>query len=227
MPRALPFDDIRPAPILYADAFFTIGKRELRPSQPEAIPLSWSLQDAPHLPNGWGFVLFPADPAGVPLYAHGQIPPKFLANFSQRRAYIFVLEAIAQCLPLWALHPLIKGAFWSFVDNTAAQHALSRGYSKHDGTNTIVAAYWAAAARTTAAPWFERVTSKANISDAISRGDFTLAEASGWRRLHFSFDYTWGRLAAAVRNGSFDLGGVVTDIMCDLARQRAAMGFVE
>ena len=36
------------------------------------------------------------------MYAYGSVPPAVLQRFARRRAFFFILEALAQCLPLWA-----------------------------------------------------------------------------------------------------------------------------
>ena len=174
--------------------------------------------------NGWGFVPFPADRASPPLYASGSVPPAVLQRFATRQAFIFILEALAQCLPLWALGPALAGPYWSFVDNTAAQHALTRGYSGNAAANAVISAFWVAASVYAASPWFERVPSKANISDAVSRRDFTFAEDQGWRRLDFDFTQVYMLLADFVDSGSFDVEPLVKDIVKDLSAQRPSLG---
>ena len=37
-------------------------------------------------------------------------------------------------------------------------------------------------------PYWERVTSQANIADAVSRGDMSMAERLGWKRMETSWD---------------------------------------
>ena len=178
----------------------------------------------PAADNGWGFVLFPADRASPPMYAFGSVPPAVLERFATKRAFIFILEALAQCLPLWALGPALAGPYWSFVDNTAAQHALTRGYSGNAAANAVVSAFWVAASVYTACPWFERVPSKANISDAVSRRDFTYAKDQKWRRLDFDFTRVYTLLADFVDSGSFDVEPLVEDIVKDLSAQRPSLG---
>lgn len=104
------FEAERPTPILYADAFFSLGDRSYRPGYAE-IPLVWRQEAMRTADNGWGFVLFPADRARPPLYAYGSVPPAVLQRFATRRAFIFILEALAQCLPLWALGPALAGPY--------------------------------------------------------------------------------------------------------------------
>ena len=52
--------------------------------------------------------------------------------------------------------------------------------------NSVIALYWALHASKSKSPWMERVSSKANLSDAISRDDFTEARAQNW--VHLDID---------------------------------------
>lgn len=109
------------------------------------------------------------------------------------------------------------------MDNTAAQHALTRGYSGNAAANAVVSAFWVAAAGYTACPWFERVPSKANISDAASRRDFAYAEDQKWRHLDFDFTPVYTLLADFVDSGSFDVEPLVQDIVRGLSTQRLSL----
>ena len=223
-PRTTTFSLPAPAPVLYADAFFELNGSIFRGSNVHDMPGNWSLDFPASLHNGWGFVLFPSDRAKPPLYAHGSVPGHFLASFAHRKAYIFVLEALAQCVPLWALHGLLSGPYWAFIDNDAARHALAKGYSGNLAANAMVSAFWTTAAAKACSPWFERVTSAANLSDKISRGCFTDAERLGWRRLEFDLNYTWNTLRDLVDSGSFDVTVFVNSVLADLAEQCRNLG---
>ena len=84
--------------------------------------------------------------------------------------------------------------------------------------------YWVAAAATATSPWMERVTSKANLSDAVSRGDFAEARRLGWRQLFFDLSGFWLCLARLVESGSFEVGPTVATLLGNLAAQRHGMG---
>ena len=131
---------------------------------------------------------------------------------------------LAQCLPLWALGPLLAQPYWSFVDNTAAQHALVRGYSTNPAGNFITGAFWAAAARLGAGPWFHRVSSKDNISHGISRLDHELAVQAGWRQLEFDFSRVYAAIVEAVALSPLDPAKFLTAVLDDLAAQRLRLG---
>eukprot|EP00972_Heterocapsa_arctica_P029364 4322628-Heterocapsa_arctica.AAC.1 len=201
-----------------------MGERLHRPGRAGDVPDSWSLAAAPDLENSWGFVLFPRGAHGQALYCAGKVPPALLARFAHRKAFIFLLEAVAQVLPLWALWPFLQEPYWSFVDNTAAQHCLIRGSSSNTAGNHLAALFWAAAARARAAPWFERVSSEDNLSDGISRQDFALAQSCGWRRLDFDFGPTFELLVSSFEAGRFDIRLDVESILADLGAQRVRLG---
>ena len=123
----------------------------------------------PNLNNGFGVVLFTV--AGKPLFFCGEVPSPVLQEFAQRGQFIFFLEAVAQMLALFAFASELRGPYLSFIHNTAAQFTLTKGFSSDDAINTSSSIFWATAARNRCAPYFERVSSKANIADAVSRHD--------------------------------------------------------
>ena len=47
----------------------------------------------------------------------------------------------------------------------------------------MIAMYWTHAAQTNSQPWIDRVSSKANLSDGVSRDDWELADQMGRARL--------------------------------------------
>ena len=153
-------------------------------------------------------------------------PPDVLGRFARTKAYIFVLEALAQLVPLLMLHPLLVGPFWAFIDNEAAKHALTKGYSGNAAANTFVSAYWVAAATTAAAPWLERVSSKANLSDQVSRGDFAQAERLRWRQVRFDLTRFWQELAHLVDSDSLEVGATVAAALRGFALQRQAVSWL-
>ena len=52
---------------------------------------------------------------------------EFLSRFATRKQYIFLLEAVAQMLALFACASMLSEPYYSFVDNKAAQFALVKG----------------------------------------------------------------------------------------------------
>ena len=57
-----------------------------------------------------------------------------------------------------------------FIDNAAAQAALTRGSSSVESGDAIVSLTWKRVIDVNALPWFDRVESKANPIDGVSRG---------------------------------------------------------
>ena len=113
----------------------------------------------------------------------GVIKPEHLAPFAARKAFIYVLEIVAQVLPLVTFARRL-GPFWiAFIDNVAGQFALMKGYGKDPSVNGILASFWGLASDQQWAPDFHRVPSESNVSDAISRGDDSRARAEGWTRV--------------------------------------------
>ena len=161
---------------------------------------------APRLPNGWGAVVFlPACTGQSAFTLRGCIPDYVVKKFCSRRAFIYFLEAWAQCAPLWCFAPFINGPYISFCDNEAACHALIKGYGKDCSINSIISMFWAAACQFNCDPWLERVSSKANISDGISRDDFSLAKIHNWVHLDIDFDAVWPILIQASEDIEFAL----------------------
>ena len=94
-PRLVPWPGrVRgPFPVLYADAFFLDGDLRKKPGHigpGEVVPRAARWQ------NGWGFVLI-LD--GHVFYDYGAIKPEHLAPFAARKAFIYVLEIVAQVSP--------------------------------------------------------------------------------------------------------------------------------
>ena len=110
-------------------------------------------------------------------------------------------------------------AIIAFIDNTAGQAALTKGYGKDGAVNGMIAAFWSLAAHQGWLVEFERVPSKANVADAVSRDDFGRAMAEGWTRVHGPIDDILRIFAAAAA----DLEYATTDAADELLN--LAQGF--
>ena len=103
----------------------------------------------------------------------------------------------------------ISAATWtgrwhiSFVDNTAAQFALAKSYSTDDAVNTLASIFWATAGVLGLGPWFERAPFQANISDKISRQDFSDVVRLQASHIPINFDKVWPLRVDAVRDHQF------------------------
>ena len=102
-------------------------------------------------------------------YDHGVVPPWFVKLFAARRAYIYMLEVFAQIIAFAAFAQLMPPTVVAFIDNTAGQAALTKGYGKDPAINGMISAFWNLAARRGWFVEFERVPSKANVADAASK----------------------------------------------------------
>ena len=101
-PRTVPLAPVPGgAPLLYAGACFKAGDLRFSLGEAQASNFGAVSPATPLLDNAWGFVLFRADPSAPPLFACGVVEPELLRRCVHNRAYMFVLEALAQCLPLW------------------------------------------------------------------------------------------------------------------------------
>ena len=94
----------------------------------------------------------------------------------------------------------LRGPYTPYVDNTAAQGYLTRGFSRDEAGNLLCSTFWVEAGKQGAGPFFFRVTSEANVADARSRETFHQAEEAGWRPCHPNFEPLWGALAQAAAN---------------------------
>ncbi len=183
--------------LLFADAYFLMGDKRHKPSDTD-IPTRWSTTDCPLYENGWGCVIFPSSdwrrtrarcpPAFV---VKGSVPATVLKLFCSRKAYIYFLETWAQIVTTLIAHDMLGDRHFSFVDNEAAKYALVKGYGSDPSTNGMIAAFWGYTAAHHRDPWFERVSSKANISDSVSRGDLTEARKNEWAELHLDGTELW------------------------------------
>ena len=208
-------------PVVYADAFVKVGERRWRLAEAkeyeekygQRVPDDEGIED-----NGFGVVLFPMREQTRPVYFSGVVPKGLLVTLAPTGNYIFILEALAQCLALWAFWPMLQGPYWSFVDNAAAQWALTKGYSgTSKEANVLTTLFWSVATAKQADPWFERVPSKANCSDAVSRGDFACAKSENWVRCEVNSQEIWKLLERAVGVDLKDLP-VLAEKLCTVAK---------
>ena len=129
-----------------------------------------------------------------------------MARYRRRRAFIYFLEAWAQVVVSLAFGPYLGTHYVSFCDNEAAKHALLKGYGKDECINNMLGLFWTNFAIEGRSPWFERVTSKANLSDEISREDMTLVKKSRWHTIDLDLTITYEILIRAARGIEFAHG---------------------
>ena len=84
---------------------------------------------------------------------------------------IFEIEAIGPLLLLDLWPELFRSVLWlHFIDNSSAQAALARGSSTVESGDAIVGLTWERIVSLRCLPWFDRVASKSNPVDGLSRG---------------------------------------------------------
>jgi hypothetical protein len=120
-----------------------------------------------------------------------------MQHFHSRKAYIYCLETWAQIAAAFVCGPLLGDSYLTFVDNEASKHALIKGYGKDEHLNCLIGTYWSHCTDVHQAPWMLRVSSAANISDKVSRFDFTTAKERRWLHLDFDFEHLYKLAAAA------------------------------
>ena len=78
---------------------------------------------------------------------------------------------------------LIRGSLWlHFIDNDGALACLVSGCSKSSSLSAVVDYTWAQIPVFGYWPWFERVPSKCNTVDGLSRKNFSTALLNDWVR---------------------------------------------
>lgn len=182
-----------PASVVYADAFFLAGDKRLTPAN--HTEADWSAEHSNLLTNGWGFVI--RIPNGTVIYGHGEIPGHLLGRFANNKAFIYALEIIAQMVATVSTRRLLGNRCWCFCDNVAGQFALTKGFGRDRRVNRLLACYTKWLTNAGLHPFWRRVSSKANISDPISRRDLTLAIKHGWKEITVEWNDLYKLLAKA------------------------------
>ena len=97
------------------------------------------------------------------------------------------IEAIGPLLILHNWPWLLKDALWiHYIDNNGALAAMVNGSSSVLSQEIITSAAWERIARLRTLPWFDRVDSKSNPVDGLSRKDFS--GVWSWRTIYFPSD---------------------------------------
>ena len=144
----VPFiDDGSPAAAIYADAFYQPGETRRKAGH---FPAEVSIRPGTRGRNGWGYVVRLGEAV---FYDCGTAPAEFLELFASRRAFIYILDTLAQ-------------------GPGAGHRQRRRPVGPHKGiraVNGILASFWSTAALCEWLPGFRRVPSKPNVSDAVSK----------------------------------------------------------
>ena len=98
-PRRIKWSTAAKTSIAYADAFYAVEGNKYHTSDSGPQGNDWKNSTAGTATNGWGAVAFPHS-GGQPVYAFGAVPARVFKQFQQKKQYIFILETLAQCLPV-------------------------------------------------------------------------------------------------------------------------------
>ena len=94
----------------------------------------------------------------------------------------------------------------SFPHAGVGGFALTKGYGKRHRINNLITAFWQFTTMSSTTPWFERVSSKANWADSVSRQDWTLCTSQGLVRLHIRLNDFWPLIKQVALDQSFAAG---------------------
>jgi hypothetical protein len=153
----------------------------------------------------------------------GTVPAKVFKVIKKKQTYIFLLEVMAQCVGVWVMAPEFGSNFWAFVDNVGAEFALRKGFSRDRDANAVISLFWAATAVTDVRPWFERVPSKAQPADGVSRGDDTLLLGMGSRRLDFDYEKIWEIVIDMVLAGGLANHAACSELLASISLQLVSL----
>ena len=135
-----------------------------------------------------------------------------LEPFCSRKAFIYFLEAFAQIIIGLTFDFLLGPFYTTFCDNEAAKHAIIKGYGSDANINNLIGMYWSHMSDSSTDPWMERVSSKANLSDGVSRDDWDLVTESGWFRVDIDFSPTFPILVRVANDEHYAHTEAATDI---------------
>ena len=122
----------------------------------------------------------------IPLAVYTEVPTmlrEYWEGESARQGFsdIFLVEALGPLILLLAFPSVFRNCLWiHFIDNTAAEASLIRGSSSLSKGDHVVGLAWELMQRRSVWAYFDRVESKANPVDGISRRRFN----GPWQRVH-------------------------------------------
>ena len=167
---------LRSAIIFWLQFLQTFVARQI-PVFLDAMDVAVSYSDGEGDKAGLGVAVWSARCPGAPLAAFCEIPESIRRLWdSQREAEaqssdIFLIEAIGPLVLLQTYPNILKNSLWlHFIDNEAAQHSLVKGSSSIACGDVVVGETWRKIQRLGIYPYFDRVESKANPVDGLSRG---------------------------------------------------------
>ena len=115
---------------------------------------------------------------GPPLALYCEVP-QYLRDYWHSRSSsvvytdIFLVEALGPLLLLLAFPKTFRNCMWlHFIDNKAAEASLIRGTSSKNHGDHVVGLTWALIQKLGIFAYFDRVSSKSNPVDGLSRRNF-------------------------------------------------------
>ena len=153
------------------------------PTALSELPLVISYSDGEGGLAGIGAAVWRRD--GPPLALYCEVPT-FLRDYwhsssSSRYNDIFLVEALGRLLLLLTFPKAFKGCMWlHFIDNEAAEASLVRGSSSKTHGDHVVGLTWSLIQKHGIFAYFDRVASKSNPVDGLSRRDFS----GPWSRVY-------------------------------------------
>ena len=160
--------------------------------------------------NGWGFVLSCGEQT---FFSHGSVPEWVIRPFGSRRAFIYLLEAIAPVIACVLMRDLVLHHILAFVDNQASLQALKKGYGRDVSINGWLCFFWSFATRLGLHMAMEWVPSHLNISDPVSRHDCVEAMRAGWHEVHQPLDQLYHILVKCSSDLGYAAGRAVDDCL--------------
>ena len=122
-----------------------------------------------------------------PLAVYMEVPERVRRHWSgyvdETGTYndIFLVEALGALVLLVTFPKVIKDALWlHYSDNSAAEASLIRGSSSLEHGDVVVGLTWSMIQSSRLWAYFDRVESKSNPVDGLSRGDFS----GPWENVH-------------------------------------------
>ena len=94
---------------------------------------------------------------------------------------IIEIEGVGPLIMLHNWGSVLRHSLWiHFIDNSSAQGSLVKGSSSVHQQDVIVGATWELIAELDVLAWFDRVDSKSNPVDGLSRQDFSRRHLCNW-----------------------------------------------
>lgn len=216
-PKRIPRQMTQTPVIIYTDAYFVLHGQQFSTGS-DKIPSQWNKAKCCNYENGWGYVIYHA---GHARFCAGRVPAKVIRKFCTRKAYIYFLEILAQMVCFLTLRPHRDLLVISFIDNQPGRYALMKGYCKDPHVCQLVSLTWRLISHLGWHLQLEWVCSELNISDKVSRHDFTEIQTIKAHHDAFDFSALFPILLRAADDADYANGAALDDLL-QLQLQTAA-----